>query len=414
MAERVVPMDVRAEIVNWKEDEAPRGAVSRFCEQHQVSRSQFYEIRARAKAEGPVAAMAYRPRLPGPGRHRQAIEAGIEDLAVAIRKELADLGLDHGPVTVRWHLQQLGVTAPAASTLARIFTARGMVIPQPQKRPRSSYRRFEFAAVHECWQLDAFEWPLTDGSTATIYQVLDDCSRFLLATRVARTENAADAIRVVEQAITTAGQPPCLFLTDNGSAFNQTRRGFASQLVDHLHDLGTRCITGQPAHPQTQGKDERIHQTSQGWLKAHPVATIEELAATLADFDQTYNHLRPHQSLGMRTPAQALTQRPRAIPPLPPEPADSTPSRLAPRPVVTARPHRVDANGNLSVRRHWIYLGRDQARTTVTVVASGHTLAIFNTRGTLIRTVALIPGKRYYGNGKKSPGRPPKNPNRPD
>src|SRR4051794_34005211 len=113
MAERVVPMDVRAEIVGWKAG-LPRGAVSRFCELHQISRSQFYEIRARAKAEGPVAAMAYRPRVQR-GRHPQAIEPAIEDLAVTIRKELADQGLDHGPVTVRWHLQRLGLRAPAAS-----------------------------------------------------------------------------------------------------------------------------------------------------------------------------------------------------------------------------------------------------------------------------------------------------------
>lgn len=405
-------MDVRAVIVSWK-DPAPRGAVSRFCEQHRISRSQFYEIRARAKAEGPVAAMAYRPRLPA-SRHPQAVDVGIEDLAVAVRKELADQGLDHGPVTVRWHLQQLGVTAPAASTLARIFTTRGMVVPQPQKRPRSSYRRFEFATVHECWQLDAFEWPLGDGSSsAHIYQVLDDCSRFLIATKVAGSENATDAIAVVDQAITTAQQPPCLFLSDNGSAFNQTRRGLTSKLVTHLETFGTRCITGRPRHPQTQGKDERIHQTTQRWLRAHPAATLEQLAASLAEFDEVYNHQRPHQSLGMQTPAQARSQRPHAIAPLPPQPLDDPPHR-GPRPPVTARTYRVDHQGYLSVRRHWIYLGRDHARSTVTVVATDQTLAVFDHHGALLRTVVLIPGKRYYGNGKKSPGRPTTKPKRPD
>jgi transposase InsO family protein len=414
MAERVVPMDVRAAIVNWK-DPAPRGAVSRFCEQHQISRSQFYEIRARAKAEGPIAAMAYRRRL-APPRHPQAVDVGIEDLAVAVRKDLAGQGLDHGPVTVRWHLQQLGVNAPAASTLARIFTSRGMVVPQPQKRPRSSYRRFEFAAVHECWQLDAFEWPLTDGGpeslTAHIYQVLDDCSRYLVATRVALSENSTDAVAVVEQAIASAQQAPCLFLSDNGSAFNQTRRGFTSKLVTHLEAYGTRCITGKPGHPQTQGKDERIHQTTQRWLRAHPVTNLEQLIASLADFDEIYNHQRPHQSLGMQTPAQALSHRPLAIPPLPPEPGNDT-TRANPQ-AVTARTYRIDANGLLAIRRHWVCLGREHARITVTVVASGHSLAIFNDHGTLLRSVVLIPGKRYYGNGKKSPGRPKKNTNRPD
>jgi hypothetical protein len=218
---------------------------------------------------------------------------------------------------------------------------------------------------------------------------------------------------VLDQAITTAQQPPCLFLSDNGSAFNQTRRGFTSKLVTHLETFGTRCITGQPGHPQTQGKDERIHQTTQRWLRAHPVASLEQLAATLADFDEIYNHQRPHQSLNMQTPAQALSRRPRAVPPLPPQPGNNT-HRPDPRPAVTARTYRVDANGTLSVRRHWVCLGRDHARITVTVVASGHTLAVFDHHGTLLRTVVLIPGKRYYGNGKKSPGRPKKQPKRPD
>ena len=173
--------------------------------------------------------------------------------------------------------------------------------------------------------------------TSHVYQILDDCSRYLIATRVALSENAADAIAVVDQAIATARQPPYLFLSDNGSAFNQTRRGLTSQLVTHLATFGTRCITGRPRHPQTQGKDERIHQTTQRWLRAHPVATLDELAATLADFDEVYNHQHPHQSLNMQTPTQAQSHRPRAIPPLPPDPSDTHPAL---RPAATARTYR--------------------------------------------------------------------------
>ena len=344
MADRVVPMDVRAAIVNFPED-PPRGAVARFCRTHGVSRSQFYEIRKRVLAEGPIEAMAPRPRRQL-GPHPQATPGVIEDLAVRVRKNLADEGLDHGPVTVRWHLQQLGVTAPATSTLARIFTRRGMVTPQPQKRPRSSYRRFQFAMVHECWQLDAFEWPLTPTrSTCVIYQVLDDRSRFLLATRVGPPgvgENATDAVAVVQQAIAAAGQPPCLLLSDNGTAFNQARRGITSQLEAHLDTLGTRAITGRPYHPQTQGKDERVHQTLQRWLRAHPAGTHAELQAVVDAFDTRYNHHRPHQALGMRTPAQARAAGPVAIPPQPPPPIPEHPGHSEPgtttrRPSASAR-----------------------------------------------------------------------------
>jgi putative transposase len=397
MADRVVRMDVRSMIVTWDED-APRGAVTRFCEEHGVSRSRFYEIRAEVKAEGALAAMQPRPRVPRAVPHPQAVPLEVEELAVRIRKELADEGWDHGPVTVRYRLQRLGVHAPAASTLARIFTRHGMVVPQPQKRPRSSYRRFEFAMVHECWQLDAFEWPLVDGTVCAVFQLLDDCSRFAVASHVAPGERARDAITVLGKGISRF-QVPCIFLTDNGTALNQTRRGLRSQLVEVLIAAGCKPITGMPGHPQTQGKDERIHATAQRWLRAQPApVTIEELQALMDRFDEYYNHHRPHQSLGMKTPAQAMAERPTAIAPQPPEPAKST---VAP---VIAQPRRVGPGGKISVNDIGIQLGWEHKHTVVTILLSEHTVTIFDNTGHLIRTVALVPGQTYYGNGRPRGG----------
>lgn len=380
-------------VVAWPED-APRGSVSRFCREHGVSRSWFYEVRARARDTDPLTAMRPRPRATT-ARHPRAIPVEVEELAVRVRKELADAGWDHGPVTVRHRLGELGLIAPAASTLARVFTRRGMVLAQPQKRPRSSYRRFEFATVHECWQLDAFQTTLADGSICAVYQVLDDRSRALLASHVTGTETAAGAITVIDKAI-AAHQVPVLVLTDNGGAFNQTRRGLASQLVTHLQALGCRAITGRPGHPQTQGKDERVHQTTQRWLAARPrPATEAGLLALLEDFDQQYNQHRPHQSLAMRTPAQVLAQEPHAVPPVPPEP---TTTRTG-RPVRAGR-RRVAANGKITVRHVAIQLGYEHRDSTVTVVLTGDNVAIFDRRGHHLRSLNLEPGRTYYSNGR--------------
>lgn len=385
-------MDVRSMVVAWPED-APRGAVVRFVRQHGVSRSWFYDVRSRAQIEGTLAALQPRPRVPSQARHSQAIPAEVEELAIRIRKELADAGWDHGPVTVRHRLAELGITAPAASTLARVFARHGMVVPQPQKRPRTSYRRFAFAMVHECWQLDAFEWLLADGTPCRVFQVLDDCSRFLVASRVGPGERAEDAVAVIATAIDRF-QVPCLLLSDNGAAFNQNRRGRRTQLVDFLQAQGCRPITGKPGHPQTQGKDERVHATLQRWLRARPAAhTLAELQALIDEFDQGYNHHRPHQALGMRTPGQALTDGPIAIPPTPPAP----PRPATPK--VSAGRRRVSANGKITVANAYIQLGTEHARTEVTVITSGNTINVFDTNGTHLRAVVLIPGQRYYGNG---------------
>jgi putative transposase len=392
MADRVVPVDVRALVVGWPED-APRGAVTRFCREHEVSSSWFYDLRALVRATDPLTAMRPRPRVVV-GRSRQSIPAEVEELAVRIRKELADGGWDHGPLSVGHRLSQLGITAPAASTLARVFTRRGMVTAQPQKRPRSSYRRFQFASVHECWQLDAFQTPLADDSICVVYQVLDDHSLALLGSHVSATETAQGAIAVVDKAI-RAHQVPVLLLTDNGAAFNQTRRGLSSQLVTHVRRLGVRAITGRPGHPQTQGKDERVHQTTQRWLRARArPADHAELQELLDQFDEHYNGHRPHQSLGMRTPGEVLRGGPHAVPPLPPEP------QAPPAAPVRAVRRRVATNGKISIRHAAIQLGYEHSNSTVTVVLSGDNVAIFGAHGNHIRSLNLEPGRTYYSNGR--------------
>jgi transposase InsO family protein len=407
-------MDVRSVVVSWPE-EAPRGAVVRFGREHGVSTSWFYEVRARARTEPALSALQPRSRS-APSPHPQAVSAVLEELAVRIRKELADDGWDHGPVTVRAKLLKLGLEAPAASTLNRIFVRHGMVTPQPQKRPHSADRRFEAALVDELWQLDAYEWHLADGSRCAVFNLLDDCSRTLRSS-AAPGETAEAAVAVTAQAI-EQWQPPSLFLTDNGSALNPSRRGRPGRLTQFLTTLGCRPITGRPDHPQTQGKDERVHQTQQRWLRARPTPeTLADLQALLDAFDAHYNTQRPHQSLGMLTPDQARATRPRAVPPIPPAPApvaDRTPARIKVR--------KVDTGGNLVLRPNrpdhltaTVRMDPEHHGTTVSVMVTDQTITIFDARGHHIRTVHLEPGKRYYSNGRPRGGwgRRPR-PNRPD
>lgn len=401
MAVRVIPVDVRNAIVTWSED-APRGAVSKFCREHGLSRSQFYEVRRRARVEGPVAAMQVKPRS-RPVRHRQAISVDVEELAVQIRKELTDQGWDAGPVTVRHRLMDLGVTAPAASTLARVFTRRGMVDPQPQKRPKTRWRRFEAATVHECWQLDGFGWLLADGTAFSVLQLTDDKSRFPIATRAAVGERAEDAIAVVRTGIERF-QVPCRLLTDNGAAFNRDRLGKKTQLVLWLESLGCRPVTGSPGHPQTQGKNERAHQTLQRWLRAHDAPVdLADAQRLLNQFDAEFADRR-HQSLGMRPPAQALTAGPVAIPPLPPERGPSA------APATQAGRRRVSTTGTIAAWNAIINVGYALRGTTVTAIRAGTVISIFDDHGTQIRSVQLQPGRRFYGNDQPRGPQPKKCP----
>ena len=96
--ERSVRMDIRLKIANFP-DGAPRGAVSEFCATYRISRSWFHERRARARAEGPLAAAAPRSRAP---IHRPRLTAPeVEGCALLVRQQLAEEGPDNGPTSVR-------------------------------------------------------------------------------------------------------------------------------------------------------------------------------------------------------------------------------------------------------------------------------------------------------------------------
>jgi hypothetical protein len=138
-----------------------------------------------------------------------------------------------------------------------------------------------------------------------------------VATLVAEGETSKAAVQVVSTAIRRWGVPQRL-LSDNGLAFNPTRRGFTGKLVDYLVDLGVKPITGKPDRPTTQGKNERFHQTLQKWLNARPPArTIAALQRLVDEFDAYYNTERAHQALDGRTPAETWAATEPAPPPTP-------------------------------------------------------------------------------------------------
>jgi transposase InsO family protein len=326
------------------------------------------------------------------------VSALIEDLAVRGRKELLEDGWDAGPISVQQWLRSQGMDPPSRATLARIFTRRGLVTPQPQKRPRSSWRRFQFELVHECWQLDATETRLADGGRAVVFQLIDDRSRYALASVAANGETGEAAVAVVRQAM-LRHRPPLLLLSDNGMAVNGSRRGRRTALETTLIDLGVRPICSSPYHPQTCGKNERIHATLKRWLRARPAAaTLAELQTLIETFDTHYNHQRGHQALAGHTPADVLATATHAPLPIPPE-HPTAPPRPPTRRLVQAK---VAANGNVGIGGKIIQIGADHRRHTVIGALDGTTIRVYDQRGDLIREITTTAGQRYYPLGRRT------------
>ncbi len=412
------PIDprVRLAIAQWPSD-APRGAVSTFCAEHGISRKSFYELRKRAVVDGPAAVLE--PRSRRPRSSPSGLTEQVKVQAVQVRAALEASGLDHGPISVYEKMRAMGLhPVPSTASLARIFRQAGVARIEPKKKPRAAYRRFVYPAPNACWQLDATEYVLTAGRTCVIFQLIDDHSRYAVASHVAWGETADAAIAVVDKAIAAHGVPQRL-LSDNGVALNPSRRGYVGQLVAHVSRLGVQAITGKPYKPTTQAKNERFHQTLFRYLDKQPLAsTLAELQAQVDDFDRIYNTERPHQGLpGRITPQAAWQATAKADPP---RPAPDRPrSRHEPAHTPSARPEtltddtrvmRLRQNGAIRLRKITYMVDGQRAGEEVLVVQDGDKILIADLQGTiLIEHTRPAPGITYVGNGRPR-GRRPKTP----
>jgi len=146
-----------------------------------VHRAWVYKLKARYEAEGEA---ALEPRSRRPTTSPQSTPPETVDLVLRLRKELLEAGHDAGADTLLWHLNHHHEVTLSRATVHRILTRHGAITPEPKKRPRSSYIRFEATMPNETWQSDFTHYPLTDTETfpkgIEIITWLDDCTRYAL------------------------------------------------------------------------------------------------------------------------------------------------------------------------------------------------------------------------------------------
>lgn len=376
--------------------------VSRVCRETGISRKSFYKWVARCRAEG-LGGLEERSRRPH--HSPQQTSAEIEDVVVRLRKELADAGLDHGATTIQWHLgRQLpppGQRVPSVATIHRILVRRGLVVPEPKKRPRSAWRRFEAPAPNEWWQIDAMDWVIATGPVK-VFNIVDDHSRLAARSRAVLEATSDEAWTTFGQASQQWGLPVGV-LSDNGLCFSGKLRGFEVLFEAKLREAGVRPFTGRPYHPQTTGKVERFQQTLKKWLRRRRrlAADLAELQAQLDEFCRIYNHERPHQGIGRATPISRWQTGPRAAPTGIPLEHPHWPAR--PRCAV------VKNHGTIRLDDLHINVGVEWAGCEATVIVDGtHATVFINSQ--LVRHLRIDPTRRYQPSGKARGG--PRQPRR--
>ncbi|MEV4643237.1 IS481 family transposase [Actinoplanes sp. NPDC049548] len=381
-----------------------------------VSKGWVSKLIARYRTEGEA---AFEPHSRRPRSSPTAIGPQVIELIVAVRKKLVEQGLDAGPETIAWHLQHTHHVTVSRATIARHLAAQGLVTPEPSKRPKSSYIRFQAEQPNECWQADFTHYRLRrpdsrPGADVEILSWLDDHSRYALSVTAHPRVTGPIVRDVFRETVATHGVPAST-LTDNGMVFTTRLSGGSLRgsrgrngLEHELHRLGVRQKNSRPNHPTTCGKVERFQQTLKKWLRSQSAqpATITALQTLIDAFVTEYNHRRPHRSLPRHaTPATAYQTRPKA------EPGSPTTTETHDR----LRHDRIDKAGKITLRYNGqlysIGVGRTHTGTHVLVLVQDLNIRIIDAAtGELLRGLVLDPTRRYQPTGRP-PGPAPKTKN---
>jgi transposase InsO family protein len=230
---------------------------SEVAQRYDVHRAWVYKLKARYEAEGEA---ALEPRSKRPRSSPTAVDPATLELIIRLRKQLSEQGLDAGPDTICWHLLHHHGATVSRATVSRQLSKAGLITPEPNKRPRSSYIRFEAEMPNQCWQSDFTHYPLSDGTDTEILTWLDDCSRKALSVTAHPRVTGPIVLNTFRATVDTYG-PPAATLTDNGMVFT-TRlsggKGGRNALETELRRLNIVQKNSRPNHPTTCGKVERF------------------------------------------------------------------------------------------------------------------------------------------------------------
>jgi len=241
-------------------------------------------------------------RSRAPQRHPNQTAAELEQGIVALRQ--AHMRWGPRKLKVVLERQRPEVSWPAISTMGELLRREGLAIARKKRRRVQPYTA-PFASASEpnrVWCADFKGWGRTqDGERIDPLTVSDACSRYLLRCQAVEKTDTARVQAILEAAFREYGLPEAI-RTDN----------IVPERI-------------QPAHPEQNGRHERMHLTLQQETMSPMAANRRAQQRRFEQFRREYNQQRPHEALGMQTPARCYTASPRGYPARVPEPESPSP-----------------------------------------------------------------------------------------
>ena len=275
--------------------------VKEVAAQWAVSRQTLHAWLRRYELEG-LEGLADRSHRPGSCPHQ--MPPVVEALVLELRRAHPFWGPHRLVVELR---RKQVVPLPSESGVYRALVRAGVIDPQPRRRRREDWKRWERARPNELWQMDTVGgFLLADGTHAKALTGVDDHSRFCVSARLMVKERVQPVCDGLALALRAHGVPEQI-LTDNGRVFTgRFHHPPVEVLFDRIcRENGIEHLLTQPRSPTTTGKVERFHRTLRQEFDTRRVfSSLRTAQQALDEWVADYNFQRPHQSLDDRTPAE--------------------------------------------------------------------------------------------------------------
>jgi len=275
--------------------------ISSLCREFGVSRVTGHKIIERYKESG---VEAFTDRSKRPYRQANKLPFQVEQLIVQLKTEKPTWGAPK----IRERLITLfpEVPTPAKSTVHAVLDRNGLV--NKKRRSRGKLQGTALTQTNEpndLWCTD-YKGEFMMGNHKYCYPltVTDYASRFLICCEGLESTKERMAFTVFDRLFKEYGLPKGI-RSDNGVPFASAHAIYGlSRLAVWWLRLGITIERIKPGNPQQNGRHERMHLTLKKAVTRPPGLNLIKQQNMFDDFIEEFNHERPHEALGMKTPSE--------------------------------------------------------------------------------------------------------------
>jgi transposase InsO family protein len=281
-----------------------------LCREYGISRKTGNKFKKRFDELG-AGGLEDRSKAPKIIPHRTPAE--VVDLILAERRKRPTWG----PKKLKEVLeQQLGHKFPSGSAIGSILVRNGLITPRKRRhrhKPQPTLLR-DAAGPNDVWCIDyKGQFRLGDGTQCYPLTLTDQFSRFILCCEGMAAISDEEARDMCEETFRTYGLP-AVMRSDNGVPFASTGLAGLTKLSAYWLRLGIVPERIRPAHPEENGRHERMHRTLKSETTRPARANLLQQQERFDDFVDEFNNVRPHEALAMKRPADVFQNSSRRHP----------------------------------------------------------------------------------------------------